>query len=61
MKLKAKIENCTKELMMKLGLSIVKQMSPVIREAIDNPENLKFEGYIKGDEIIVKIKIKEES
>jgi sporulation-control protein spo0M len=45
----------------KIGIGIAKKMSPVIKEAIDNPENLKFEGYIKGDEIIVKIKIRNES
>ena len=46
---------------LKVGVSIVKRMSPVIKEAIDNPENLKFEGYIEGDELIVRIKIKDES
>lgn len=44
----------------KIGLAIVRRMSPVLREAIDNPENLKFEGYIDGDEFVIKVKIKEE-
>lgn len=54
------IKNCIDKMVTKIGISIARKMSPVIREAMDNPENLKFEGYIKGDEIIVKIKLKEE-
>lgn len=54
------IRNCFDKMVTKIGISVARKMSPVIREAIDNPENLKFEGYIKGDEIIVKIKLKEE-
>ena len=45
----------------KIGISIAKNASPVIKEAIDNPQNLKFEGYIEGDEIVVRIKLKNES
>jgi hypothetical protein len=48
------------ELACKIGVTVAKRMSPVIKEAIDNPENLKFEGYIEGDEIVVRIKIKDE-
>ena len=54
------IKNCIDKMVTKIGISIAKRMSPVIKEAIDNPENLKFEGYIEGDEIIVKIKLKKE-
>lgn len=55
-----KIKDCINELTMKIAINIARKMSPVVREAIDNPENLKFEGRIKKDEIIVKIKIKED-
>ena len=55
------IKKCFEKLTMKIGLAIAKQMSPVIKEAIDNPENLKFEGYIEKDELVIRVKIKEES
>ena len=42
----------------RIGLAIARQISPVLKEAIDNPENLKFEGCIKRDELIIKVKIK---
>lgn len=55
-----KIKKFFEKVATKVGIGIAKRMSPVIKEAIDNPENLKFEGYIEGDEIIVRIKVKEE-
>lgn len=55
------IRKCFEKLTTKVCIAIAKRMSPVIKEAIDNPENLKFEGYIRGDEFIIKIKVKEES
>lgn len=55
------IKKCFEKLTVKVGLVIAKRMSPVIKEALDNPENLKFEGYIEKDELIIKVKIKEES
>lgn len=45
----------------KIGLMIVKRMSPVLRDAIDNPENLKFEGRIEGDEVVIRIKLIDET
>lgn len=48
-------------LAVKIGVFIAKQMSPVFKEAIENPENLKFEGYIEGDELVVRVKLKDES
>lgn len=54
------IKNWFDKTVTKIGISIAKRMSPVIKEAIDNPENLKFEGYIEGNEIIVRIKLKDE-
>ena len=50
------IKKCIEELSVKVGLEIVKRMSPILRDAIENPENLKFEGYINGDEVVIKIK-----
>ena len=55
------IRKCFGNLATKVCIAIARRMSPVIKEAIDNPENLKFEGYIKNDEFVIKIKIKEES
>ena len=55
------IKKCFEKLTAKVGIAIAKRMSPVIKEAIDNPENLKFEGYIEKDELIIKVKIKNES
>ena len=55
------IKKCFEKLTVKVGLAIARRMSPVLKEAIDNPENLKFEGYIEKDELIIKVKIKEES
>lgn len=55
------IKRCFEKMTVKIGLAIARRMSPVLKEAIDNPENLKFEGYIEKDELIIKVKIKEES
>ena len=55
-----KIKEYFDKLTMKVGMNIAKRMSPVIKEAIDNPKNLIFEGYIEGDEIIVRIRVKDE-
>ena len=53
-----RIKKCFEKITTKVCLVIAKRMSPVIKEAIDNPENLKFEGYINGDEFIIKVKVK---
>ena len=38
----------------------VKQSSPIVSELIDNPQNLKFEGYIvDGNRISITITIRE--
>lgn len=42
----------------KTGLNRLKKRSPIVKEVVDNPENLKLELYIEGDEIVVKIKKK---
>ena len=55
------VKKCIEKLSVKVGLAIAKRMSPVIKDAIDNPENLKFEGYISGDEVVIKIKQLKES
>lgn len=56
-----KIKKYFDKLMTRIGMNVAKRMSPVIKEAIENPENLIFEGRIVGDEIVVKIRVKEES
>ena len=37
----------------------IKRKSTILKEIIDNPENIKIEATIEGDEIIMKIKKKE--
>ena len=54
------IKNRFKELMFKFGIKKVKKKSSILKEVIDNPENVKLEAYIEGDEIVVKIKRKNE-
>lgn len=43
----------------KVGLNTLKRNSPIVREVVDNPENVKIELYIERDEIILKLKKKE--
>lgn len=54
------IKKYFEKITVKIGLEIARRMSPVLKEAIDNPENLKFEGYIDEDELIIKIRINDE-
>lgn len=42
----------------KVGLNTLKRNSPIVKEVVDNPENVKLELYIEGDEIILKLKKK---
>ena len=53
------IKKCFEKLTTKVAIAIAKRMSPVIKEAIDNPENLKFEGSIGKDELVIRVKIKD--
>ena len=59
------IKGCFDKIKTKIGIFGAKQVarrkSKILKEAIDNPENFKLEAYIEGEEIIVKIKKKEES
>lgn len=55
------IKKTIKNISVKIGLAIAKRMSPIIKDAIDNPENLKFEGRLEGDEFVIRIKRIEES
>lgn len=43
----------------KIGLSTLKRNSPIVKEVVDHPENVKLELYIEGDEIILKLKKRE--
>lgn len=45
-------------LITKCGVATVKRKSPILKEVFDNPENLKLEAYIEGEEIVVRIKKK---
>ena len=60
MKVVDKIKNWITEAVGKIGLAVVKQKSPILKEVIDNPENLKIEAYFERDEIIVTIKKRED-
>lgn len=41
------------------ALGIKKRKPSLLKELMDNPEEFKLEGFIEGEEIIVKIKKKE--
>lgn len=49
------------ELMVKFGIGKAKHNSTILKDLIDNPESVKLEAYIEGEEIIVKIRKKDES
>lgn len=53
------IKNWFKSLMIKVGMYKVKRKSSILKEVLDNPENIKLEAYIEGEEIVVKIKKRE--
>ena len=55
-----KIKDCFNDLLVNVVMKLLKGMSPVIKEAIDNPENLKFEGRIEGSKLVVEITVKDE-
>lgn len=38
------------------GVAHAKKKMPMVKEVIDNPENLKLEVYFEHDEIVVKVK-----
>ena len=40
-------------------VSGIKRKSTILKEVIDNPDNIKIEAFIEGDEIKVTIKKKE--
>lgn len=39
-------------------LTALKMKSKILKEVIDNPENIKIEASLEGEEIIVKVKKK---
>lgn len=53
------IVNGFRTLMIKIGIKRTKKKSSIIKELIDNPENVKLEVYIEGEELILKVKRKE--
>ena len=55
------IKEYFKGLVIKTGLNKAKKKSSILKEVFDNPENIKLEAYIEGEEIIVKLKKKAES
>lgn len=42
-----------------LGIKKTKHKESILKKLMDNPEEFKLEGFIEGEEIIVKIKKKE--
>lgn len=53
------IVNGFKSMMIKMGVKKAKKKSSILKELIDNPENVKLEIYIEGEELILKVKKKE--
>lgn len=53
------IVNGFRALMVKIGIKRAKKKSSILKELIDNPENVKLEVYIEGEELILKVKRKE--
>lgn len=53
------IKGYFKKLMVKVGIKKAKRKSSILKEVLDNPENIKLEAYIEDEEIIVKIKKRE--
>ena len=45
----------------KIGIKRKPKKRSILADAINNPENFKLEAFIEGEEIILKIKRKEES
>jgi hypothetical protein len=41
--------------MLKFGVKRTKKKSSIIQDLLDNPETMRLEAYIEGDEIICKI------
>ena len=54
------IKNGFKNMLIKVGIKKVKRKSSILKELLDNPENVKLEAYIENDELIVKIRKKED-
>ena len=44
----------------KIGIKTVKRKNPFLKNLIDNPEDFKLEAFIEGEELIFKVKKKEE-
>lgn len=56
-----KIKDFFKGLAIRFGIKKAKKESSILKNFIDNPESVKLEAYIEGNEIIVKIKNKEKT
>ena len=48
------------ELVVKIGFAKPKRKSTILKDLMDNPESVKLEAYIEGEEIIVRVKKKDE-
>lgn len=53
------IKGYFKRLMIKTGIKKAKKKSSILKDLLDNPENIKLEAYIEDEEIVVKIKKRE--
>lgn len=49
------IKTWIENIIYKIGLTKMKRKSPILKEVMENPENVKLVAYIKGDEIVVRI------
>lgn len=53
------IKDWFKKIVINVGIKKVKRKSSILKTVLDNPEDIKLEAYIEGDEIVVKIKRRE--
>ncbi len=47
------------EVIYKVGMSKAKKKAPILKDVFENPEMLKLEATIEGNEIVVRIKKRE--
>jgi len=51
-----KLKNMIIDAMAHILLAAIKRKSPIIKDIVDNPENVRVEVDVYSDEIIVKLK-----
>lgn len=54
-----KIKGWFNNVIYSVGMAKAKKRAPILKDIFENPDTLKLEATIEGDEIVVKIKRKE--